>query len=204
MSLKKWVRDNFSDLELLTLITDEYVPGTIIDRDDDEVHSHSEEMLADIGLDLDFTTVRRPALLASRSFDEKVNRGVKIGILNLGTFTLSDNRQVVASISAQNVVQNRFANLTRVNHQTAYRILRQRDRDRFRLVDEKLVIIETFAATKLTVSFSANGQTVVGVEAEALLKPIDSVRVEFASDLKDTLVIEGDGSLPFGFRAFKI
>lgn len=203
MNLRSWLRENFDDLELLRISTDQYAPGTIIDKDDFEVHITAREALGNPD-GVNFSTVLKPALLIAKDFQQKITRGVSLGVLNLALIRLSESREVTATVEAQDVVQHRFDDLSRVRLRALLRRVRESDREMFRQIDEKLVIIETFAARKLTITFQSGASVIAGVTARQMLEPLESVDVSVSSSDGEKLEVVSDGTLPFGFRAFKL
>ncbi len=201
MEFQRFIRTHLSGLRILPLSTTNYVPGVILDRKKLRIFGHCREVLPDV----DETVWEYAKADASMIYGTiTANRKLKSGVKVMGIFSLGGGYDRDLSVHLELTdIRGAILNISQMALQPKLNALRSEDRrGRWRLINGKLVVMETFFASEFTATFFRHDQMVTQAELEEITKVDVDASVDYQWKAGRQLVITQNSHVPFGVRGF--
>lgn len=203
MEFKRFIRTHLSGLRILPLSTTNYVPGVILERKKLRIFGHCREVLpgADEAI-WEYSKAEASMVYGTITANRKLKSGVKV----MGIFSLGGGYDHDLSVHLEmNDIRGASLNISQMALQPKLNALRSVDRrGRWRLINGKLMVMETFFASEFTATFFRHDQMVTQAELEELSKIDVDASVDYQWQAGRQLVITQNSKVPFGVRGFVI
>ncbi|MFO7997768.1 MAG: hypothetical protein R6U86_02180 [Bacteroidales bacterium] len=201
MDFQRFIRKHISGLKLLPISTEQYVPGVILDAERLRFFGHCRDVLPEEPESTwTFSFTEANMIYGSLSSNRKMRSGLSI----LGLFSLRGGFGHDLSVHFDVAdVRGAYLNTNQLTLQPRINALRSIDRrGRWRLVNNKLVVLETFYASEVCVTFYKNNEVMTQAELEELSRLDVRSDIEYRWKGGRELVISRNSSVPFGVRGF--
>jgi hypothetical protein len=203
MEFQRFVRTHLSGLRILPLSTTNYVPGVILDREKLRIFGHCREVLPDVDESVwKYGKAEANMIYGSITANRKLNSGVKV----MGIFSLGGKYDRDISVHLEiNDIRGASLNISQMALQPKIIELRSIDRrGRWRLINGKLVVMETFFASEFTATFFRHDQMVTQAELEEITRIDVDASVDYQWKSGRQLVVTQNSQVPFGVRGFVV
>lgn len=203
MDLYRFIKTHLPGLRILPVSTSQYVPGVILDRQKLRVFGHCREVMPEEPEET-WAYVKSEAnmIYGTVTADRKLRKGVKVlGLFSLGGgfghgmnvhLELTDIRGAILQTS-QLALQPRINELRTIDR-----------RGRWRLINNRLVVLETFFASAFKATFFRNDQVVGQAEIDEVSGIDIEASVDYQWESGHQLVVTNNASVPFGVRGFVV
>lgn len=203
MEFRRFIRTHLSGLRILPLSTTNYVPGVILDRDKLRLFGHGREVLPDADESIwEYGKAEASMIYGTITANRKMKSGVKV----MGIFSVDGGFDRDLSVHLELTdIRGASLHISQMALQPKLIALRSSDRrGRWRLINGKLMVMETFFASEFTATFFRRDQMVTQAELEELSKIDVDASVEYQWKADRQLVITQNSKVPFGVRGFVI
>lgn len=183
--------------------TNRVIPGAIIDLERMQVFGHCREVLTD-----------EPEATWAYAYSEAsmiygtvtANRKLRSGVRVMGIFSLGGSYGKDMNVHIEiNDIRGAILKTSQLALQPKVNALRSVDRrGRWRLINNKLVVLETFYASGFTATFSRHDQVMTQAELEEVTRIDIEASVDYQWEAGRQLVITNNESVPFGVRGFVV
>lgn len=201
MEFQRFIRKHLPGLKILPVSTTRVVPGVIIDPDRMQMLGHCREILPDEpeerwAYDHSDASMIYGTITANR----KMRSGMRV----MGVFSLRSTFDRDLSVHLEiNDIRGAMLNTSQLALQPRINALRATDRrGRWRKINNKLVVLETFYASEFVATFFRHDQMVTQAELEELSKLDIEASIDFQWRAGRQLVITQNANVPFGVRGF--
>lgn len=201
MDFQRFIRKHIAGLKLLPISTEQYVPGVILEPEKLRFFGHCRDVLPDEPESTwEYRRTVANMLYGSLSSSRKMRSGLSV----LGLFSLRGGFDHDLRVNFHvNDVRGAYLNTNQMALQPKINALRSEDRrGRWRLVNNKLIVLETFYATEVTVGFYRDEEVMTQVELEEISRIDMQAEIEYQWKGGRELVISQNASVPFGVRGF--
>ncbi len=203
MEFKRFVSRHVPGLRVLSLSTPAYVPGVVLDTEKLRLLGHCRQVLpGEPDISWSYTQSEASIIYGSVSNQRQLSSGGKI----LGVISLKGGieRELRVHIDISDV-RGKFLYLNQLALQPKLNELRRTDRrGRWRQINNRFVVLETFYAAAFEAKFYRRHQLLSQTDMEH----IPGVRLEAGLDYSwkadHKLVIADNDRLPFGVRGFTV
>jgi hypothetical protein len=203
MEFQRFIRTHLSGLRVLPISTTNYVPGVILDREKLRIFGHCREVLPDIDEGVwEIGKADANMIYGSITAHRKLKSGLKI----MGIFTLGGRYDRDLSVNLEVTdIRGASLNISQMALQPKLINLRNIDRrGRWRMINGKLVVMETFFASGFTATFFRHDQMVTQAELEEVTRIDVDASVDYQWKAGRQLVVTQNSQVPFGVRGFVV
>ncbi len=203
MEFQRFIRKHLPGLKILPVSTTRVIPGAIIDPHRMQVFGHCREVLPD-----------EPEETWAYAYSEAsmiygtitANRKLRSGARVMGIFSLGGSYGKDMNVHIEiNDIRGAILKTSQLALQPMVNELRSIDRrGRWRLINNKLVVLETFYASGFTATFFRQEQMVTQAELEEITRIDIDASVDYQWTTGQQLVITNNDSVPFGVRGFVV
>ncbi len=203
MDFQRFIRTHLAGLRVLAVSTENYIPGIILDREKLRILGHCREVLPDEPESTwSYSTSDASMMYGSITANRKMKSGLKV----MGIFSLrgSVDRDLSVHIDI-NDIRGASLNTSQLALQPKINQLRNIDRrNRWRVISNQLIVMETFFASGFTATFMRNDQVVTQAELEEITKLNVEASVDYHWQAGKQLVVTQNARVPFGVRGFVV
>jgi hypothetical protein len=203
MDFLRFIRKHIAGLRLLPISTEQYVPGVILDREKLRYFGHCRDILPEEPeTSWGYTRTDANMIYGSLTSSRSLGSGVSI----LGLFSLRGGLDQDIRVHFRvSDVKGAFLNTNQMTLQPRLNALRSADRrGRWRLVNNKLVVLETYYACEVAITFLRNNEVLTQAELEEVTSLDVHTRIEYHWAGERELVVSRNAGVPFGVRGFVV
>ncbi len=203
MIFRRFIQKHIPGLRVLPISTEQFVPGVILDREKLRLMGHCREILHDEPESAwTYTLSKASMIYGTVQADRKLGGGVKVlGIISLRSGYLDDIR-VHIDISE---VRGAALDMYQMELQPKLNALRKTDRrGRWRLINDHLVVMETYYASKFKATFYRKNQLLARADLDAIATLDLEGHIEYQWETDHSLVVANNEHVPFGVRGFVV
>jgi hypothetical protein len=201
MDFHGFIRRHISGLKLLPIATEQYVPGVILEPEKMRFFGHLRDVLPEEPeSSWAYTRTEANMIYGSLNSSRKMRSG--LSILNLFSLKggFGQDLRVRFEIGG---VRGAYLNTNQLTLQPRVNALRSTDRrGRWRLVNNKLVVMETYYASDVSVLFYRENEVMTQAELEEVSGLDMRAGIDYQWKGGRELVISRNDSVPFGVRGF--
>lgn len=188
---------------MLSVSTENYVPGTILDRDKLRILGHCREILPDEP-EAAWAFTKSEASMMHGTIT--ANRKMRSGLQVMGLFSLNGGFDRGLSVNIELTdIRGAILQTSQLALQPKIVALRSTDRrGRWRQISNSLIVLETFYASGFTATFSREDQVITQAELEEITKLKMQASVDYHWKAGRQLVVTQNAQVPFGVRGFPV
>jgi hypothetical protein len=201
MEFYGFIRKHIAGLKLLPIATDQFVPGVILEPEKMRFFGHLRDVLPEEPeSSWAYTRTEANMIYGSLTSSRKMRSG--LSILNLFSLKggFGHGLHVHFEISG---VQGAYLNTNQLALQPRVNDLRTTDRrGHWKLVNNKLIVMETYYASDVSVKFYRDNEVMTQAELEEVSGLNLRSEIDYRWEGGQELVISRNDSVPFGVRGF--
>ncbi len=190
-------------MRLLTVSLENYVPGAILHPDKMRFLGHCRDMLPEEPKTAwAYTKSRASMLYGTISYDKKVHGNTRLlGLINVSGGYAQDVKVQMAITD----IRGASLDMSQIVLQPKLNALRRIDRrGRWRQINNRFVVTETFYAREVEVSFYRDNKLMGKAELDKVCKVKINANLESNWETDQRLVIANHDQVPFGVRGFRV
>lgn len=203
MEFQRFIRTHLAGLRLLSVSTENYVPGTILDRVKLRILGHCREILpGEPESSWAYSKSEASMMYGTITANRKMRSGLQV----MGLFSLNGGFERGLSVNIE-LTDIRGASLhtSQLALQPKIASLRNTDRrGKWRQISNSLIVLETFYAAGFTATFSRDEQVITQAELEEITKLKMQASVDYHWKAGRQLVVTQNAKVPFGVRGFPV
>lgn len=203
MEFQRFIRTYLAGLKILPVSTTQIIPGVIIDRERMHVFGHCREILPDEPEETwAYGHSDASMIYGTITANRKMRSGVKV----MGIFSLGGGYDKDLNVHLEITdIRGAILKTSQLALQPKVNKLRSADRrGRWRLINNKLVVLETFYASEFTATFFRNDQMVTQAEIEDISGLDVEASIDYQWKAGRQLVVTQNAKVPFGVRGFVV
>lgn len=183
--------------------TNRVIPGAIIDLDRMQVFGHCREVLPEEPDQTWAYTYSEASMIYGTI---TANRKMRSGVRVMGIFSLGGSYGTDLNVHIEITdIRGAILKTSQLALQPKVNALRSIDRrGRWRLINNKLVVLEAFYASGFTANFFRHDQMMTQAELEEITRIDVEASVDYQWKAGHQLVIANNESVPFGVRGFVV
>jgi hypothetical protein len=201
MDFQRFIRKHIAGLKLLPISTEQYVPGVILEPEKLRYFGHCRDVLPDEPESTwEYSSTEANMIYGSLNSSRKMRSGLSV----LGLFSLRGGFDHDLRVNFHVTdVRGAYLNTNQMALQPKINRLRSADRrGRWRLVNNKLIVLETFYANEVTVTFFRKNEVLTQLQLEEISRLDVRSEIDYHWKGERELVISRNASVPFGVRGF--
>lgn len=203
MKLHSFISKHIPGLRLLTVSLENYVPGAILDPEKMRFLGHCRDVLPEEpDTSWSYTKSKANMLYGIISYDKKIHGNTRLlGVLQVSGghshdlrahMSITDIRGASLDIS-QILLQPKLNQLRRIDR-----------RGRWRQINNRFVITETFYAREVEVKFFRNDKILLKGDLDKISRLHVEAGLESHWETDKSLIIANHDKVPFGVRGFRV
>ncbi len=201
MLFQRFIRKHIPGLRVLPVSMEQYVPGVILEPKKMRLLGHCRDMLPGEPVSSwTYTKSQANMIYGTIEMDRKLgSRFHVLGVFSMGG-GFSHDLSVHIEISE---VKGASLDMHQLILQPKLNELRRIDRrGRWRLVNDRFVVLETFYASEFKAAFFRKNQRITKAELEKVSRINVTGEIDYLWETDASLVITKNDKVPFGVRGF--
>ncbi len=200
IAFNKFISRYYPGLRILNIATEEYLPGAILQGRSLRYMGHVRHLLKGAASQYEVKRSEANMVYGEVSGGQALKAGG--GLLGLVSLAAEYSKEVSAEYTITDIRGGILPDLPQIILQPKLQILRDQDKETWKMVNNQFVVTEVYFANSFNVRFRRNGRIVGQGELNTQVSVSASATYEWRDN--NQLVITENANVPFGVRGFKL
>jgi hypothetical protein len=199
MDFNRFIAKHIPGLRILRVATSQYIPGSLLDRRTLMKKGDLSDILTDLEIEIEPVSAN---IVYGEIAGNRISKG-KIDLLGLLSLQGRAENQIELQYNIKDIKGKSMTPKQLILHPRLNEI-RRKNRFLWRQINNQFVMIESFYADLVTITFKSEGKILSKLELEKIAKLDINPAMDHQWGNRHVLTVTQNANVPFGTRGFTI